>query len=99
MSRITPAFTFVSNSFTRDQYILGAEFSMKDILLLRAGYTYEDEMNDEVNSLTLHKGFSGGFSLQLPLNKEEKTNIGIDYSFQATRSFDGIHRIGIHLEL
>lgn len=98
-SRITPAFTFISNSFVRDQYVLGAEFSLRDILLLRAGYTYEDKLWDEEENLTLHTGFSGGFSLQLPLNKLEKTNIGIDYSFQATRSFDGIHRIGIHLEL
>ncbi len=98
-SRITPAFTFVSNSFTRDQYVGGVEFSLRDILLLRAGYTYEEKLYDEDQNLTIHKGFSGGFSVQLPLNKEEATHIGIDYSFQATRSFDGIHRIGIRMDL
>lgn len=98
-SRFTLAGTFVSNSFTNDQYILGGEFSLKDLVVLRAGYTYEDKLYDEVENLTLHKGFSGGFSVQVPLNKEEGTHIGIDYSFQATRAFDGIHRIGVRLTL
>lgn len=99
LSKFTLAGTFVSNSFTNDQYILGGEFSLREIVLLRAGYTYEDKINDELESLTLHKGFSGGFSVQVPLNKEEGTHIGIDYSYQATKVFDGIHRIGIRLDL
>jgi len=97
-SRFTLAGTFVSNSFTQDQYILGGEFSMRNILVLRAGYTYEDEMYSDYN-LTLHKGFSGGFSVQIPFDKETGTHFGIDYSFQATRTFNGIHRLGIRLTL
>jgi len=97
-SRFTLAGTFVSNSFTNDQYVLGGEFSMRNIVQLRAGYTYEPDMFND-NNLTLHKGFSGGFTVQVPLDKEKGTNIGIDYSFQATRSFDGIHRIGVRLTL
>jgi hypothetical protein len=80
-NKITPAFTFISNSFTLDQYVGGLEFSLKDILLIRAGYTYEENMNNSVESLTLHSGFSGGFSVQMPLNREERTHIGIDYSY------------------
>lgn len=99
MSSLTLAGTFVSNSFTRDQYVGGLEFNLRDILLIRGGYTYEDKLHDEDQNLTLHKGFSGGFSVQLPLNREEDTKIGIDYSFQATRAFDGIHRLGIRLDL
>ena len=94
-SRFTLAGTFISNSFTYDQYVIGGEFSMRDILLLRVGYTYEDKMWDDVARLTLHQGLSAGFSVQVPLNKEEGTHIGIDYSFQATRAFDGIHRLGV----
>jgi len=97
-SRFTLAGTFISNSFTNDQYALGGEFSLRNIVQLRAGYTYEDDLYTEYN-LALHRGFSGGFTVQVPLNKEEGTNIGIDYSFQATRSFDGIHRLGIRLTL
>jgi len=99
LSRFTLAGTFVSNSFTRDQYVLGGELSLRDIILLRAGYTYEDKLYDDVENLTLHKGFSGGFSVQVPLNKEEKTHFGIDYSYQATRSFNGIHRLGVRFSL
>lgn len=99
LSKFTLAGTFVSNSFTNDQYVLGGEFSLRELVVLRAGYTYEDGINDELESLTLHKGFSGGFSVQVPLNKEEGTHIGIDYSYQATKVFDGIHRIGIRLDL
>lgn len=97
--RFTLAGTFVSNSFTRDQFVLGGEFSLSDIVLLRAGYTYEEEATDVDKTLTLHKGLSAGFSVQMPMDKESGTNIGIDFSYQATRNFDGIYRLGVHLTL
>jgi len=97
-SRFTLAGTFISNSFTRDQYVLGGEFSLRNIVQIRAGYTYEEEMYSDDN-LALHNGFSGGLSIQVPFNKEKGTYLGIDYSFQATHTFDGIHRIGLRLTL
>ncbi len=97
--RFTLAGSFVSNSFSRDQLVLGGEFSLSDIVLLRAGYTYEEDAADVDKTLTLHKGFSAGFSVQMPMNKEEKTNMGIDFSYQATRNFSGIYRLGVHLTL
>jgi len=98
-SKLTAAYNFISNSFTLDQHVLGAELSLREIVVLRAGYTYEEDIQDLEQSLTLHKGFSAGFSVQMPLDKEEGTHIGIDYSFQATRAFNGIHSIGIRLIL
>lgn len=98
-NRFTLAGTFVSNSFSRDQLVLGGEFSLSDIVLLRTAYTYEADVMDADKTLTLHKGLSAGCSVQMPLNKEEKTNIGIDFSYQATRNFSGIYRLGVHLTL
>ncbi len=98
-SKLTAAYNFISNSFTLDQHVLGAELSFRELVVLRAGYTYENNIQDVNQSLTLHKGFSGGFSVQVPFNKEEGTYLGIDYSFQATRTFNGIHRLGIRLTL
>ena len=98
-SKFTLAGNFISNSFTQDQYVLGGEFSLRDLVVLRAGYTYEQDIQSLENSLTLHKGFSGGFSIQVPFDKEQGTHIGIDYSFQSTRTFNGIHRLGIRLNL
>lgn len=97
-SRFTLAGNFVSNSFTQDQFVLGGEFSLRNLVQLRTGYTYEPDMYSDDN-LALHKGFSAGFTVQVPLNKEEGTHIGIDYSFQDTRSFNGIHRLGVRLTL
>ena len=37
--RITGAGTFFSNSFQKDQYRLGGEYSYRDMLMLRLGYT------------------------------------------------------------
>ena len=37
--RLTGAGTFTSNSFQKDQYRLGAEYSYKEYFMLRAGYT------------------------------------------------------------
>ena len=44
--RLTGAGAFTSNSFQKDQYRLGGEYSYKDYLMIRAGYTYEEGITD-----------------------------------------------------
>ncbi len=71
--RFTMAGNFTSNSFTKDQITLGGEFSLKEYLLLRAGYTYEEGIWDDIETserTNVNKGLSLGFSVQVPLNKE-----------------------------
>lgn len=102
-SRFTLSGAFISNSFTKDQFILGGEFSLKNYLQLRAAYTYEEGLQNDIDDLersSAYKGLSAGFSVQVPLNKENSESLlGIDYSYRATDHFSGIHTIGIRIGL
>ncbi len=96
--RLTLAGNFTSNSFSRDQFALGLEFSLKDYVQLRGGYTYEKGMFEEttsVENINISNGFSGGISVQVPLNKEKGSYIGIDYTYRESQSFNGNHTFGI----
>lgn len=98
-SRFTLAGTFVSNSFTQDQVIFGGEFSLKDYLLLRAGYTIEKGINSDAERATVFTGPSAGISIQVPLNKEKGSIFAVDYSYRDTDPFDGVHTIGARISL
>ncbi|MEJ2594508.1 MAG: PorV/PorQ family protein [bacterium] len=97
-NRITLAATFVSNSFSKDQFVGGLEYSFRDIFMLRGGYTYENGMFDDINTsenTNVNHGLSAGISLAIPLNKEKGSFIGIDYAFRETVSFNHNHTLGL----
>ncbi len=101
-SRFTLAGAFTSNSFTKDQIILGGEFSFRDYVMVRAGYAYEEGIYEPVNNperTNANSGFSGGFTVQVPLNKEKGTLFGIDYSYRPTVHFNGTHTIAARFTL
>jgi len=101
-SRFTLAGSFLSNSFTKDQFVLGGEFSLKNYLLLRAAYAYEEGINKSIyepERSNANKGLSGGFSVQIPLNKETGSVFAIDYSFRPTDHFKNTHSIGLRFTL
>lgn len=98
--KLTPALTFTSNSFIRDQFSLGAEYGFKDLLMVRAGYTLDKKdknaiIDDEISTMI---GASAGVSLQLPLGKSGKY-FGIDYGYRSTKTFDGTHSFGLRFIL
>ncbi len=90
---------YAYNSFTRDQYSAGVEYSMKNLFQLRAGYTYEKGVYDNIETAIVYTGPTGGATVKIPMNKETGTYIGLDYSYRATRNFDGIHTIGARIIL
>lgn len=97
--RLTVAGNFNSNSFTKDQFTLGVEGSLKDILLLRAGYTYEEGIFDDIEDDVCHnvnKGLSLGASVQAPIGSKGM-KVALDYSFRSTKHFDGTHSIGARI--
>jgi len=101
-SRLTLAGNFQSNAFSNDLFMAGAEFSFRDYVMLRGGYTYEDGMFEDIesgNKITVSKGFSGGFSVQIPLNKDKGSLFAIDYSYRSTEHFNGTHSIGVKISL
>jgi hypothetical protein len=96
---LTIAGNFTSNSFTKDQYILGAEYKLKTYLMLRGAYTFEEDITNDDDRTTVFTGPSAGLTVQIPLNKEKGTNFSLDYSFRATNPFDGTHSIGARITL
>ena len=94
-----PGWYFISNSFGKDQYIVGLEYKMMDYLYLRGGYTMEKgtfKKGERTNALT---GPHPGITVQAPVNKKKGSTIGIDYSYRATNPFKGVHSFGIRVNL
>ncbi|MCI5055854.1 MAG: PorV/PorQ family protein [Flavobacteriales bacterium] len=97
---ITAAGSFTSNSFGKDQIAIGAEYGFKKMVFVRAGYLYEDGVASS-NAQDLTNAFSGptaGLSLSMPFVKDGP-RIGLDYSYRATKSFDGTHSIGLRINI
>lgn len=99
LHRLTVAGNFISNSFTNDQFILGAEYELKSYLMLRGGYAYEDGITNDKDRTTAFTGPSAGFTIQVPFNKEKGSSLAIDYSYRATDPFNGTHSIGARINL
>lgn len=94
--RLTTAATFTSNSFTSDQFRLGVEYAFKEMFMIRGGYIYENDVTDEELTKTTSSGPSFGATIELPVGKSG-SKFGIDYSYRATRTFDGTNAIGLKL--
>lgn len=96
MHTFTLAASFISNAFAKDQYIVGGEYKLKDYLMLRGAYTYEDGItnNDRTTALT---GPSGGVTIQVPINKEKNSLFSVDYSYRFTNPFKGCHTMAVRL--
>lgn len=95
--RITVAGAFQSNSFEKDQFIVGAEYSIYDIIEVRGGYTFFDNRTFEANT-SVFTGVTGGLSINVPLGDSD-TKFALDYSYRDTDPFSGVHTIGINFEL
>ena len=96
--RLTAAGNFTSNSFSKDQVTLGLEGSLKDYLVIRAGYTLENGIWEDIeteNCTNVNNGLSLGASVQAPLG--EKMKVAIDYSFQETEHYNGTHSVGARI--
>ena len=96
--RLTGAGTFTSNSFQKDQYRLGCEYSYREMFMIRTGYTYEDGIRDPSTRTTALRGPSGGFTVELPMGSSG-TTFGLDYSYRHTDPFQGSHTIGARINL
>ncbi len=93
------AANFTSNSFTKDQYHIGLEYGFKEYLFLRGGYVYEDGITEVATRSTAFTGPTAGLTLQVPVNKENKSVLAIDYSYRLTNPFGGVHTFGARVTL
>lgn len=98
--KLTANGNYTSNSFTKDQYMLGLDLSLKERIAVRAGYMVEEKGKSQyfqgvTNAWT---GLGAGFSVMLPINKDGGS-FSVDYSYRSTNPFNGIHTIGGRLNL
>ena len=98
VNRLTLAFNFTANSFSRDQFGLGLEYAFKERFMFRLGYKYELAM---FNSLSgpVSSGLTAGATIEVPFKRGSQQRIGFDYAFEYTRIFKGTHTIGLKLSL
>jgi len=101
-TRFTLAGNFISNSFKKDQFVLGGEFSFKNYVLLRAGYAYEEGINksvDDPERTNADRGIHAGLSVQVPINKESGSIFAVDYSYRPMDNFSSVHSFGVRFTL
>lgn len=98
--KLTLQGNFTSNSFIRDQFGIGAEYSFKKIFAVRGAYTFDKEDKNAITDMRISAllGPSGGVTFTLPMGKKDKS-IGLDYSYRATETFNGTHTFGVILSL
>ena len=94
---LTVAGNFTAISFGNDQYAVGAEYKYK-YLSLRAGYLYEDGIDNEEDRIISYTGPSFGASVEIPLGKGGSF-FSIDYSFKTADPLPGVHTIGAKITL
>jgi hypothetical protein len=103
--RLTAVGNFISNSFYKDQFGVGAEYGLKvkgqEMFMLRAGYRYEDGItsNDPTERTTAHTGLAAGATFQTRFTEDSNTMISINYAYRASDPFDGTHSLGVRLSL
>jgi len=96
-NRVTCAGAFTSNSFQKDQYRIGTEYSYKEYFMVRAGYVYEEGIGDIETTSTALTGPTAGFTVELPMGNG--STFGVDYSYTDTDPFKGSHAIGCRINL
>lgn len=95
--RLTPSATFNYNAFFANIFNVGAEYAFKETFMLRGGFGYQEGILGADYKTQSH-GFAGGCTIQMPITKSG-TKLGIDYAYQPTRVFNGIHNISLKLTL
>lgn len=63
---LVPSYTFVSNSFTADQHLMGVEYRWRNVLALRAGYSLSQNVISNLPETDIHWGPTAGLSLDVP---------------------------------
>lgn len=94
--KITVAGNFISNSFKKDQFTVGAEYAYKELFALRASWAQFDNRFDGFRSDAI-TGPAAGFTFNLPMGDGK---LDLSYAYRMTNSaFGGIHTVGTAIVL
>ncbi len=97
-NRLSVNGSFVSNSFTYDNFLFGLEYAWKEMIMVRAGYYYEKGITKAAERRTVFTGPAMGATFELPIN-EKKSTVALDYSYRFTNPFAGVHTFGFRVNL
>lgn len=104
-SKLTLAGAFSANSFSNDQFSLGLNYGMdvkKAAFNVLVGYAYEKGIWKSdfsfSNRVTAFMGLTAGVSVDAILGKK-KNLLGIQYAYRHTAQFNGVHTIGVSVEI
>ncbi len=93
---LTLAANFTSHTYQRNEMVVGAQYSFKELVELRGGFLYQRGILSD-NPQTIYTGPAGGVSLNIPLG--DKRALSVDYSYRATSPWKAIHAWGLRLNL
>lgn len=86
---------FRSNNYQDDEYNLGAEYSFKNLLFLRGGYTFAPQADEDV---TGEKSYLFDYTIGAGVKTDVGgMEVGFDYTYRHMRFFDGNHLVGLTL--
>lgn len=90
---------FTSNSFSADNYSVGLEYNLFDMVHLRTAYRYTPEQFSNPTEAPIYSGFAAGFGYTHPFGKDKNRSISLDYGYRATTKFRGTHNLTVRLNL
>ena len=99
MHRLSASTNFVYNGFTPNNYGLGFEYALREMISLRLGFLYEDNTFNKETTTRAHMGFAGGVSYDLKVGKDRRktknpTVLEISYNYRPSHVFGGTHNFG-----
>jgi len=90
--------TFIANSFTRDNFLIGASYNFKEMFYVRGGYHYEEGITNDTDRRYVYTGIAVGAGLQLQFG-EKNSRVSLDYAWRASNPFNGTHCIGARIHI
>lgn len=98
---LTVAGSFTSNAFLKDNFGLGVEYSLLQLVQLRCAYVFQKNIFSESDRTTANTGLCAGASFRIPLSKKDKednkTSLTLDYSYRTADPLKGTHSVGASL--
>lgn len=98
---LTVGAAFTSNAFLKDNIGLGFEYSALNLVQLRCGYVFQENIFSENDRTTANTGICAGASVKVPITKKSKdgnnTALTIDYSYRSASPLRGTHSVGASL--
>jgi len=101
--RLTFLGQYTANAFGNDNWGLGAEFSLRELFMIRAAYRFENGIFTGASSTTAYNGLAAGMTVNIPFKKDRSgPSLALDYGFRMTSpttSFAHTHSVGLRVNV